>query len=1500
MATKPPGKEKFKAPLKGTPKHTSPPSPRILYLVMALVAVVILVGGYLFYYIQAQQMRQRVEGGLSIVAQLKVEQIAQWRAERLTDADMLVGSPFFVEGVEKYMASPTDTEIKDKVLARLAVIEKAYPYQDILLTDVNGKVLLSLNDSVPRLSDVTLAQLPVAIKEHKAVMVDFHYPPDSNSPHLDVVAPLFPWGQDSPQAIGAVVFCIDPSQYLYPLVQSSPMPSETAETLLVERDGDQVLFLSELRHQKDTALKLRIPLSQQENPAVMAVMGKEGVIEGRDYRGAEVLAVLKHIPDSPWYMVAKIDTSEALSAGRSRSGFIIASVVGFLAAALAFTGLIWQRRRRLVYQVLYQAEIEAQALRSHFEYLVKYANDIIYLTDENYHIVEVNDRALETYGYTRQEMLGMPLAALIPPGDLSSYQARLRKIQQKGKVVAEGMHQRKDGSTFPVEVSGRTIKIEDKTYLQGIIRDITERKRLEEYLEKERQELRLIIDSSPILVFYKDKEGRFVRVNKAMVESLAKPEEEIVGKTVFDLFSAELAQGMTNDDQEVIKSGRSKLNIIEQYESASGIRWVQTDKIPIFDENGSSVGLVGFAQDITERMDMEESLRLSEQNFRDLIENSPSGIRIANSDGKTLYANRALLDIWGYSSIEELEAVPRKQRYTPESYDEHRERTKKRRQGEFIPTNYEISIVRKDGDVRHLAASRGEVLWDGEKQFQVVYQDITERRKAEETIKRQLSEITSYYDNAPIGLAILDTELRFLRINNTLAEINGIPAAEHIGKTVKDIVPALESQAREVTSEIIKTGKAVTNIEFAGETEAQPGVERTWLEGWHPLKDDDKKIIGFTVMIQEITEHKRAEEALRQSEGKYRILFETMAQGVVYQSADGKIFSANSAAERMLGLTLDQMQGRTSMDPRWKAIHEDGSDFPGETHPAIIALKTGKEVKDAVMGVFNPGDEQYHWINIYATPQFRPGESKPYQVYTTFADITERKRTEETLRQSEGKYRTILAEIADSYFEVDLAGNITFVNDSTCHNLRYSRKELLEMSYRDFTTKEDIEHVYQAFNQVYRTGEPNKGFPWKVIRKDGSIGFADASVSLLRSKGGEIIGFRGVGRDITERKMAEEERMQLELKAQITSRLASVGEMAAGVAHEINNPLTAVTGYAQLLVDREDVPSDIRSDLEAINDSARRVAGIVRTLLAFSRQTKPQRKLADINELIESTLVLRAYHLRVNNIEVVTRLVPDVLETVVDPGQIQQVLLNLIVNAEMEMKLAHGKGKLTITTKKSDNTIKICCQDNGPGIKPEVMDKIFDPFFTTREVGEGTGLGLSLCYGIIAEHKGKIYAESQPGKGATFIIELPIVTEVAPPKPAKPDVKKPKKAAKARILVVDDEQVVRDVVNRVLTGEGHKVDAVDNAVDALKKIESKRYKLILVDIKMPGMNGVELYKRIKKINKSLARRVVFITGDIMGADTEKFLSETKVAHIGKPFNAEQLNREVQRALTGGR
>jgi len=252
-----------------------------------------------------------------------------------------------------------------------------------------------------------------------------------------------------------------------------------------------------------------------------------------------------------------------------------------------------------------------------------------------------------------------------------------------------------------------------------------------------------------------------------------------------------------------------------------------------------------------------------------------------------------------------------------------------------------------------------------------------------------------------------------------------------------------------------------------------------------------------------------------------------------------------------------------------------------------------------------------------------------------------------------------------------------------------------------------------------------------------------------------------------ERKRMEIEKKGLEQKAQMVSRLAMVGRLASGVAHEINNPLTGVIGCAQLLM-RKDIPDDIKEDLKIINDGAQRVASIVSRLLAFARWHKPRREYVNINEIIEATLELRAYEMETGNIKVTTQLDSDLPRTMADGGQLQQVFLNVILNAETEMKLAHGRGNLLIKTETIDNTIRISFNDDGPGIAKENLERIFDPFFTTREVGEGTGLGLSICHGILTEHGGRIYAQSKSGKGATFIVELPLVTEPEQPEPAKP------------------------------------------------------------------------------------------------------------------------------------
>ena len=487
------------------------------------------------------------------------------------------------------------------------------------------------------------------------------------------------------------------------------------------------------------------------------------------------------------------------------------------------------------------------------------------------------------------------------------------------------------------------------------------------------------------------------------------------------------------------------------------------------------------------------------------------------------------------------------------------------------------------------------------------------------------------------------------------------------------------------------------------------------------------------------------------------------------------------------------------------------------------------------------------------------------------ASEADRKRAEEKVRETAHRFQTIFNSVNDGIAVMD----------------------------KSLTVKEVNKYRLEALGLYREQGQKNlsrwRALELEQICKDGSTIWTEVTMAFLHDPDCRPIGISGVTRDITERKKAEAERKDFERKAQLANRLTTVSEMASGIAHEINNPLTSVIGFAQLLMQR-DIPEDAKEYAKIINDGDGRVASIVKRLLTFARQQKPARAYIDINQIIEAALQLRAYEMETSNIKVITHLDPDLPWTMADVGQLQQVFLNIIINAETGMCSALGEGKLLIKTEAIDNTIRISFKDNGPGIAKENLERVFDPFFTTRKVGGGTGLGLSICHGIITEHKGQLYVKSKLDKGATFIVELPIITEEQQLGLAEPATEESNRVVGAKILVVDDEPATLQLLSQILINEGHKVETVTNATDALERIKNGRYNLILLDIKLPGMSGIEVYKSIQKIAQSLARRVVFITGDVMGGDTNDFISRTKAPYITKPFDIEQLKKNINRIL----
>jgi len=389
--------------------------------------------------------------------------------------------------------------------------------------------------------------------------------------------------------------------------------------------------------------------------------------------------------------------------------------------------------------------------------------------------------------------------------------------------------------------------------------------------------------------------------------------------------------------------------------------------------------------------------------------------------------------------------------------------------------------------------------------------------------------------------------------------------------------------------------------------------------------------------------------------------------------------------------------------------------------------------------------------------------------------------------------------------------------------------------------------------------------------------------------GGFERGVVVVLREVTEERLLQERLMQSE-------KMASVGQLVSGVAHELNNPLTGIMGFAQLLLTR-DMDERSRHEVETIQGEAERAAKIVQNLLSFARRGKAEKEQVNLNTLLERVLELRSYDLRLKNITLDLELDPELPQTMADPDQIQQVFFNIITNAEHAMLEAHGQGSLIVRSGVAGGYIRLSFADDGPGLAPENLRRVFDPFFTTKKVGEGTGLGLTIAYGIIEDHGGRIRADSRRGKGATFIVDLPVVQG-----PEQPPVVEEKEAARSEIgarsiLVVDDESSIQALLRDVLNMDGHQVDIAGSGAEALRCMFDRQYDLIITDIKMPEMSGQEFYRRVREIDREQAERMVFITGDTVNVATRQFLQRVSNPCLVKPFKVEEIREIVEHQLS---
>ena len=745
--------------------------------------------------------------------------------------------------------------------------------------------------------------------------------------------------------------------------------------------------------------------------------------------------------------------------------------------------------------------------------------------------------------------------------------------------------------------------------------------------------------------------------------------------------------------------------------------------------------------------------------------------------------------------------------------------------------------------------------------------------------------LDALFEASPVGLAILDASLRFVRINPTLAELNGVSVAEHIGRTLREILPELAPVTEPVVRHVLERGEAVRDIPLSGTTPRQLGVLRHWRASYIPLELGGARCVA--TYVEDITDQVTAEQALQASELRFRTICEAAPLGIFLTEGASQVVYANPAAQRMVGRPESEL-----LREGWgAAVHPD--DVASVT--AIVRAADQSRRGDLQVDArFVRPDGTVVWTETVAREVY--DGSRHLGRVAVMSDVTERRKIEAALHESEALFRE-LSENVDAVFYLSRpdVSRIDYVSRGFTTVWGRSREELQSNPDLWLTTihPDDRARVTAAF------GRDRAGFKaeYRVVRPDGSVRWVSDRSFPVRDAEGKIVRIAGVATDETERRTLEAQLLQAQ-------RLESIGRLAGGVAHDFNNLLTVVMSHAAFA--RQD-PKGAEEDLISIERAGRRAAELTSQLLAFARRQVIEPRVVALNALT-GQVDRMLQRLLGEQVALETQLQPDLWTVRVDPAQMEQVLVNLAVNARDAMP---NGGTLTIETANVElgggyalthadvvpgEYVMVAVSDSGEGIDPALLPMIFEPFFTTKPSGVGTGLGLATCYGIVKQAGGHIWAYSEPGRGSTFKLYLPRAEgEVADTAHAVPD---PAVQGDETILLVEDDADVRAIAVRALRVQGFRVLEATDGVDALEvaRAYAGTIHLLLTDVVMPRMGGKELAAVL--VVERPAMRVLFASGYTRNAIVHQGVLEQGRHFLQKPYVPATLARRVREVLDG--
>nr|WP_321351452.1 GAF domain-containing protein [uncultured Methanoregula sp.] len=1319
-----------------------------------LLIIAIIGAGFFFYQSQERIVKDRITSELSSIAYLKADQIAAWRGERLEDAIVISKDQTLAERAEAVLVSSDPFNNKD-ILMRFGRINTSYPYRNVQLVSRNGRVYASLAPSEMAISPDLQLPLAESLSSRRAILTDLMLDNGDNSTSMYVIAPLILTNSSRDETIGAVILTIDPNIDLYPRVQGWPVPSKSAETLLVEREGDNVLFLNNLRHQNNTALSLKIPLSQTANPAVMAVRGTTGAFEGRDYRGVDVISVLTPVSGSPWFMVTKIDTAEAYSAWQASSGLILILIIGAVAGVFIVMGLLWQRRQKYYYRTLYTNEAvqrqNEQKRRQWMEVLLRLGEMD---SAKDYEITGYVLEAACTLTESPVAFFGM----LDPEERMFESTAWSKSIQKDHAGSASSGH-------LPIDQAGLWAEAV-QSRRPAIVND---------YATSLPIKNEIFTDSIPVFRFLSVPVFEGTRI--VMVSTVANRESGYSATDAENL--ALLMQGAWNH----IRKRRAEEALLQKTSDLEAAY----EEITASDEE-----LRSSYEDLA---NTQQALAESERKYRNLYLYAQVGLfETSFKDATVVACNQMYADLAGFSSVED--AIGKDILHLYVNPDER---------------SHVSQILKEQGFIENCVVqfrnqSTGRIFWG---QFSARYNherdmaegtlvDVTTEIEAKTALRESEQRLREAQEMAHLGFWSWDIKTGHVEWSDEVYRIFGLDPDVFTPEidSVLALSPWPEDQQRD--RELIR--KAMDSCEPGTyeqrflRPDKSIGYYHSTFQGRY---DPTGNLVSIVGTVLDITQQKLAEsEIIRMNE---TLLRQTKTLSILNRiiTISNRVVDRPALLQTILDDTLDLMdydaggiylidkatqtasiacsknlppeflasaETISILTPPYDSLFIKGIPIITNHYDRVFPANAEKtkflsvaniplSSKNEISGSLNVISKQRHIITENEKETLLSIARELGNTLRKMAAEEEMMKAEDALRKSEEKYRILFNRMVEgsALHEMiyDPSGNpadyrILDVNPAFEAIIGINRNAVIGKCSREAYGVETPPFL-NTYARVAATGQPEVfEVYFAPMRKHFSI-------SVYSPQAGR---FATIFEDITDRKQAEQQREGL--INELEKKNTELEQFTYTVSHDLKSPLITIKGFAGM-VDEDARKGDLvqlEKDLSRITEAAETMQELLADLLELSRIGK----IANPSQLIPFTRIAReavdllAVPLAERGVRV--KIDPDLPVVNVDHARIREVLVNLIENA---IKFSGNRKDplIHIGAEYDRKKAVFFVKDNGIGINPRYLSRIFNLFERLEPSVQGTGIGLPITRRIIEAHGGKIWAESDgEGKGTIFRFTL--------------------------------------------------------------------------------------------------------------------------------------------------